>query len=58
MKTNIQKMKLKGAKKVTQAAPFTNKPLTNREKLERMKQKNKSLETLINCFGLETSLEL
>lgn len=51
-------MNLSGAKKVTQADHFTKKPVTNRQKFEKLKSKNPNLNLLIKKFDLESSFEL
>lgn len=50
-------MKLKGAKKVSQVESFTNRPVTNSQKIERLKDKNPAMSILIEKFNLESNPE-
>ena len=50
-------MKLKGAKKITSAIQKTNKPLTNQQKLDKLRVKNPLLQSLISKFDLDDNLE-
>lgn len=50
-------MKLKGTKKVSQAESFTNRPVTNFQKIERLKENNPVMSILIKKFNLESKPE-
>lgn len=51
-------MILKGAKKVTATTNFNKKPLTNREKLERLAEKNNMVNVLIEKLSLDSDLPI